>query len=135
MTPTQTDPAASGNACAARDLVCTGWSCAVWCLCGVAFVAGFSMERWRPILWILSLSISGTLCLVNAARCHRLHCYITGPVCLLGALLTALNAARVTRVPWMWIGWGVVIGVAAGFIAEMLGGKYARGANAASRQS
>ena len=44
------------------------------------------------------------------------------------ALLTALNTTGVTHIPWMRIGWGVVIGVALGFIAELLGGKYARGA-------
>ncbi|HKV28421.1 MAG TPA: hypothetical protein VJN90_09150, partial [Candidatus Acidoferrales bacterium] len=64
---------------------------------------------------------------VNAARCRRLHCYITGPVFLLGALMTALNAAGVTHILWLYIGWGVIIGVAAGFVVEMLGGKYARG--------
>lgn len=79
-------------------------------------------------MWIAGLGVAGTLCLVNAARCRRLHCYITGPVCLLGALLTALNAVGATHISWMRIGWGVVIGVALGFIAEMLGGKYISGA-------
>ena len=128
MTATQTPPAIGGGSCGARDLVCTGWSCAVWCICGAAFVAGFSTERWRPVLWIASLGVAGALCLVNAARCRRLHCYITGPVFLLGALLTALNAAGVTHIPWLYIGWGVIIGVGVGFVVEMLGGKYARGA-------
>jgi len=30
-----------------------------------------------------------TGCLINAMRCHRLHCYISGPVFLLGALFAA----------------------------------------------
>ncbi|HEV2615502.1 MAG TPA: hypothetical protein VGU63_02705 [Candidatus Acidoferrales bacterium] len=128
MTGVQKSPAGTGTLCGANDLVCTGWACAVWCASGFAFAAGFSTERWRPVLWIASLGVTGALCLVNAARCHRLHCYITGPVTLLGALLTALNATGVTHIPWRRIGWGVVIGVALGFIAELLGGKYARGA-------
>jgi len=34
-----------------------------------------------------------TGCLLNARRCHRLHCYISGPVLLLGGLFAGLVAA------------------------------------------
>ena len=119
--PTQNSPRA-GGAC---DLVSTPWACAIWCLCGAAFFSGFSAERWRPVLWIASLGVAGVLCVTNAVRCHRLHCYITGPVFLAGALLTALNAAGITHIPWMKLGWGVIIGAAAGMTVEMFAGKYA----------
>jgi hypothetical protein len=33
-----------------------------------------------------------TGCLLNARRCHRVHCYISGPVLLLGAILAGLVA-------------------------------------------
>ena len=33
-----------------------------------------------------------TGCLLNARRCHRVHCYISGPVLLLGAIFAALVA-------------------------------------------
>jgi hypothetical protein len=33
-----------------------------------------------------------TGCLLNAMRCHRLHCYISGPVFLAGAIFTGLIA-------------------------------------------
>lgn len=36
-----------------------------------------------------------TGCLLNARRCHRVHCYISGPVLLLGAILAGLVAAGV----------------------------------------
>jgi len=108
-------------------------SCSVWCACAAALVAGFSAARWRPVLWIAGLSVAGVLCVANAVRCRRLHCYITGPVFLAGALLSALNAAGVTHIPWMRLGWGVVIGAAAGMIIEALAGKYARGASANER--
>lgn len=124
---------ARGGGCAAGDLVSTPWACAIWCLCGVAFFVGFSEERWRPALWIGSLGVAGVLCLANAVRCRRLHCYITGPVFLAGAVLSALNAAGVTHIPWMRVGWGVIIGTAAGMIIESLIGKYARGTKTAER--
>ncbi len=34
-------------------------------------------------------------CLLNARRCHRVHCYIAGPLLLLAAVFTALVAAGV----------------------------------------
>jgi hypothetical protein len=34
-----------------------------------------------------------TGCLLNARRCHRVHCYISGPVLLLGAAIAGLVAA------------------------------------------
>jgi len=33
-----------------------------------------------------------TGCVLNARRCHRVHCYISGPVFLLGAVFAALLA-------------------------------------------
>ena len=36
-----------------------------------------------------------TGCLLNARRCHRVHCYISGPVLLLGAAMAGLVAAGV----------------------------------------
>ena len=133
MAEPSSNPTRTGGACAANDLVSTPWSCAIWCACGAAFVAGFSAARWRPVLWIAALGVAGALCVANAVRCRRLHCFITGPVFLTGALLSALNAAGVTRIPWMKLGWGVVIGATAGMIIEALTGKYARGTGASER--
>jgi hypothetical protein len=38
-----------------------------------------------------------TGCGLNAMRCHRLHCYISGPVLLLGAIFAGLVAAGVAN--------------------------------------
>ncbi|MGH8089890.1 MAG: hypothetical protein ACREO6_00365 [Rudaea sp.] len=32
----------------------------------------------------------GVGCLLNARRCHRLHCYFSGPILLLGAIVAGL---------------------------------------------
>jgi len=39
-----------------------------------------------------------TGCLLNARRCHRVHCYISGPVFLLGAIFAGLVALGVIGV-------------------------------------
>jgi hypothetical protein len=36
-------------------------------------------------------------CLLNARRCHRLHCYISGPVLLLGAVFAVLVALNLVN--------------------------------------
>jgi len=39
----------------------------------------------------------GGACLVNAVRCGRLHCYVTGPFFLLGAIGLVFYQANVFR--------------------------------------
>jgi Kef-type K+ transport system membrane component KefB len=78
-------------------------------------------------IWIVVLVWMGIGCLLNARRCHRLHCYFSAPIMLLGALVVGL------------IGFGVVtLGAHAlnntisitlvlallSFIPEMIWGKY-----------
>jgi len=36
-------------------------------------------DAWRTAVWTAALVTMGTVCLVNALRCRRTHCYITGP--------------------------------------------------------
>ncbi len=48
------------------------------------------MRLW---LWIPAFVIMGVACLVNAARCGRLHCFATSPIYVLAALYVALAAA------------------------------------------
>jgi hypothetical protein len=37
-------------------------------------------------------------CLVNASRCGRLHCYITGPIFLLAAIYVGLSTMSIVRI-------------------------------------
>jgi len=37
-------------------------------------------------------------CLLNAKRCHRVHCYISGPVLLSGAVFAGLVASGAVKV-------------------------------------
>lgn len=45
-----------------------------------------------------SFAWMATGCLLNARRCHRVHCYISGPVLLLGAIFAGLVASGVAEV-------------------------------------
>jgi hypothetical protein len=64
---------------------------------GVGFAANYLALPARGIaaIWILLFVWMGTGCILNARRCHRLHCYISGPAFLLGAAALGLLAAGV----------------------------------------
>ncbi|GLZ89355.1 hypothetical protein Pres01_54060 [Metapseudomonas resinovorans] len=65
----------------------------LWGLPAVVATLAVVLADRRPALFLAAsaaLVVMGGACLVNAARCRRLHCYITGPYFLmltLGALL------------------------------------------------
>lgn len=69
-----------------------------WCLplaVGVAANYFGSSPRAIALVWMCSFVWMGTGCLLNARRCHRLHCNISGPTFFLGAAALALFAAGV----------------------------------------
>jgi hypothetical protein len=73
----------------------------LWVVPGGIAVAAFFGAMQLPILLVPGAAacvVMGVACLVNAARCRRLHCYITGPYFLLVAFAAgvafALDAAN-----------------------------------------
>jgi hypothetical protein len=73
-----------------------------WCLpLGVGVAADYltSSPRASALVWMASFIWMGTGCLLNARRCHRLHCYISGPVFFLGAAALILFAAGISLGP------------------------------------
>jgi hypothetical protein len=51
--------------------------------------------RSAAIVWAVSFAWMATGCILNAIRCHRLHCYISGPIFLLATVVAGLLAAGV----------------------------------------
>ena len=76
------------------------------------------------MLWLPALLMMGVACLRNAARCGRVHCYITGPLSLLAAVYVALSAFHVVPMqPGMFL--NIILGVAVlAYLAEIPFGKY-----------
>jgi hypothetical protein len=57
---------------------------------------GWAILACRPIwLWIPAFLVMGIGCIANAARCGRLHCYVTGPLYILAAAYVTLFALHV----------------------------------------
>jgi hypothetical protein len=51
----------------------------------------------KAAICAISFVWMGTGCLLNARRCHRVHCYISGPVLLLGATFAGLVASGIVN--------------------------------------
>ena len=108
-----------------------GKAIALWGLPVLAILAGgFLPPGPRALLWISSLSVMGTACLVNASRCGRVHCYFTGPFFLLGAAATAaiwMGLSPSGERAWNTLG-GVLIvgGVGLRYLPELIWGAYVR---------
>jgi hypothetical protein len=119
----------------ARDILRgNGAVAAIYGLPVLAIVAsGFLTQGspWRSIIWFVALTIMGLACTVNALRCGRVHCYITGPLFLLGALVALLNAVAIihlTRTGWNVLSGALIIGALIAYYAvEPVAGRYRRG--------
>lgn len=74
----------------------TGTTIALWRIPEAAFVLAFLLPGLlREWVWIVALLWMGGACVVNAIRCGRLHCYVTAPFFLLGAIALVFYLAGI----------------------------------------
>ncbi len=62
-------------------------------------------------------------CVVNAAHCGRVHCYVTGPLYLLAAIATLLAGMEFVPLRSSWIGGAVVGGTILAYVPEWVRGE------------
>jgi len=80
-----------------------------WGLPAVVATIAIVLSNRRPALFLAAgaaLAVMGGACLVNATRCRRLHCYITGPHFLLlavGALLAYVFDQNGEHLSRLWL--------------------------------
>src|SRR5712692_8837097 len=84
-------PKVGSQCCQGNDLVGQRAGILVWCLPTLAIFLGLNWNAARPWLWIPALLVMGVGCVVNARRCGRLHCYVTGPIFLLAAIYVGFS--------------------------------------------
>lgn len=105
----------------------------VW---GVPLVLLFGMDFLSHLISTTALVLTtsvlfawmGAGCVVNAWRCGRLHCYISGPALLLGSagvLLTGFRVVRIGPAAPNYIVWTVFAVVILSFAVEWIKGTYA----------
>lgn len=99
-----------------------------WLLWGAPIVAlivgGFVEAFTRMLLWTPALLVAGSACIVNARRCGRLHCYVTGPLYLVAALASVLAGMQLAPLLWSWIALWVIGGTILAYVPEWMRGKY-----------
>ena len=80
------------------------------------------------VVWPPALTLMGIACVVNASRCHRVHCYFTGPWFLIMAALALAHGLDVVPLGsegWWWIGSTTLVGGIAFYdLPERIWGKY-----------
>jgi len=83
---------------------------------------------WRTVVWTVALATMSGACIVNAVRCGRVHCYLTGPFFLRMALVALSYGLGILHLGWN--GWNLLglvtlIGaITLWFLPEMFLGKY-----------
>jgi len=104
-----------------------GWL--VWGIpAGALLASPLFAGRYLVIIWPALLTIMGAACLLNARRCGRVHCFVTGPFFLLLAGVALLYGMGV--LPLGAHGWSILSvvlvlgGVAFIFVPEWLLGRY-----------
>lgn len=117
---------------ASRDILSNGWLAVVlFCLPAIAIAVTGTTEcsaGWRTVVWTVALTTLGIACVVNAVRCGRLHCYLTGPFFLAMAVVTllyGLGAVPLGANGWNLIGLTILAGaIVLCCLPELFLGKY-----------
>ena len=115
------------QACRTQDLVESRLALLLWGIPLALIICGGFWEKGRVWLWVPALVVAGLACLVNAARCGRLHCYFTGVLYLLGAAAAILRGIGFLSISWNWLAGGLVAGTVLAFVPELMRGKYTGG--------
>ena len=118
--------------CKSRDILSSRWRVffLYWLPAIAIFVTGplAISSGWRTAVWTVALATMGVACIMNALRCGRVHCYLTGPFFLLMALVAlsyGLGILRLGKNGWNLLGLITLIGaIALWCLPEMFLGKY-----------
>ena len=121
--------------CKSRDILSSWWRVFIlyWLPAIAIVVAGAPAisSGWRTVVWTVALATMGVACIVNALRCGRVHCYLTGPFFLLMALIAlsyGLGILHLGGNGLNLLGLLTLIGaIALWWLPEMFLGKYRQG--------
>lgn len=103
----------------------------VWWLPAVVLCVSYVLpvgSAAMTAIWVTCLGILGGGCVVNAIRCRRLHCFLTGPFFLILAgvsLVHGLGIGSLGPGGWYWIGGITCVGGLLLYLPERIWGSYA----------
>lgn len=96
---------------------------------GVAMVGSSFIAMSRPVvtlIWAVGLAIWGVVCVGNALRCNRVHCWFTGPFFLIMALAILLEGFGIVSLGGLSLLANVAVfgSLALWIVTESVFGKY-----------
>jgi hypothetical protein len=111
--------------CTDKDLVSRNTFWLLWGLpVAVVLLGAYLGPLARALIWPPAFLVMAAGCFVNAVRCGRLHCYLTGPLFLAAAGASVLVGLDVLALPWSWIGIGTLGGTVLACVPEWTRGRY-----------
>ncbi len=122
----------NATTCKSRDILSSRWRVFLlyWLPAIAIVVAGAPAisSGWRTVVWTVALTTMGVACIVNALRCGRVHCFLTGPFFFLMALVAlsyGLGILHLGGNGWNLLGLITLIGaIALWYLPEMVLGRY-----------
>jgi hypothetical protein len=113
------------HGCTEKDFARRGIAWLLWGVPAAVVILGSLVAPVpRMLLWTPAFLIGGVACVMNAARCGRVHCCVTGPLYLLAAVATVLAGTGLVPLRWSWIGGAVVGGTILAYLPEWARGRY-----------
>ncbi len=120
-----TRPSLMSETCTRKDFTRSSIAWLLWGLPAAALILGSLVAPGpRMLLWTPAFAVAGVACVVNAAHCGRVHCYVTGPLYLLAAIATLLAGMEFVPLRSSWIGGAVVGGTILAYVPEWVRGRY-----------
>ena len=114
-----------GRTCGEQDFARRSIAWLLWGVPAAVVILGSLMAPvLRMLLWTPAFAVAGVSCVVNAARCGRVHCYITGPLYLLAAVATLLAGMEFVPLRSSWIGGAAIGGTILAYVPEWVRGRY-----------
>ncbi|MFQ5351756.1 MAG: hypothetical protein ACE5D3_01630 [Candidatus Binatia bacterium] len=108
-----------------QDLVKGRATAALWQVpWAVILLASFLDPIIQTPVWTVGFTIMGVACLANARGCGRLHCFLTGPLYLLGAGASVLRGFDAISIESRWVLYAMIIGTVLAYVPEWVRGQY-----------
>jgi hypothetical protein len=107
-----------GSCCATTPSSACFWTAVFLLTYGALLTVRAEWTALTPYNSALLLISLGIACLVNVGRNRTYHCYITGPLFLVAAIVAALIESDLLHVGSSLLGGVVMMGVGVAFVAE-----------------
>ncbi len=121
---------------AARDLAAkplpflVAWGIPIAIIFAINFIQTYIPFEVTVTIIAMTVAWMGLSCVVNAFRCGRLHCKVSGPIFLIGAIAIIVSGFGLISAPGTYLNeivWGTFTLALSTYLLELVWGKYGEG--------